>query len=345
MKSIILDPITTSERRFKALASSFLKNVFGDFLRCCSKDPDIYGVYRLRPDKGREVKYAMTVKTKEMFAQLGLFLTDLDRISNDFILPQTNEEMVALAENFARAKTTGKPMNLYTPLCPDWSMDNTGRYDFRSLGGSVSFIAKKFFRYAPKLLRILTEHKIPYQGLLIFADWGMETELDEKNTYGKKLTQENIRMCFTSSLAATDEHLLGLQNSSDSGTLFVPFKVVSMIKFFEDSGLDLVALDERFRRYFSEDRDGAKLLNELVTSSAQINRERMGHDDRQNRQMCLETLIDYATLGQALNSYGLIIACESQISSKAYNRPRTTHDKIPMIFVKGKSGDVGVNML
>lgn len=325
--------------------SSFSRNVFRDFLRFYLEDPDIYGVYKLRPDKGREVKYMMTVKAKEIFTQLGLFLANLGRISNDFILPQTNEEIVALAKNFVRVKTTGEPMNLYTPLCPDWSMDSTGRYNFRSLGGGVSFIAKKFFKYAPKLLRILTEHKIPYQGLLIFADWGIETELDGQNTYGKKLTEENIRMCFTSSLAATDEHLLGLQSDSDYGTLFAPFKVVAMTKFFEDSGLDLVALDERFKRYFSEDKNGVKLLNELAMTSAQVNRERMGHDNRRNRQMSLETLIDYATFGQALNSYGLIIACESQISSKAYNRPRATHDKIPMIFVKGKSGDVGVNIL
>lgn len=184
-----------------------------------------------------------------------------------------------------------------------------------------------------------------FGGFLIFADWGIETEIDDKNTYGRKLTQEDIRMCFASSLAATDAHLLEFQKSPELDVLFAPFKVVSMTEFFKESGLDLGVLDERFRGYFQKERDGAKLLKELVEASAQVNRDRMGHDDNQNRQMCLSTLVDYATFGQALDSYGMIVACESQISSKAYNRPRPVNDKVPMIFVKGKAREAGVNIL
>lgn len=291
------------------------------------------------------MRFIVDQNGREILGKLALIFADLAKISDVFTLPQSNEEIVAMGANFAEALSTGKTINLYTPLCPDWSMDSSGRYTFRSLSGGESFIAKKFFRHAPALLRVLAKHKIAYRGLLIFADWGIETEIDDKNTYGRKLTQKDIRMCFASSLAATDEHLLELQKSPELDVLLTPFKVMSMTEFFKESGLDLGALDERLRRYFLKERDGAKLLKELVEASARVNRDRMGHDDVQNQQMCLDTLIDYATFGQALDSYGMIIACESQISSKAYNRPRPANDKVPTIFVKGKARDVGVNIL
>lgn len=334
-----------SRRRFDVFLRNFLKVHFRDFILRCSGFPQVPSVNVYDFQEGKGVRFMVNQDGREMLGNLALIFADLAKISDVFTLPQSNEEIAALAANFVKALSTGEPINLYTPLCPDWSMDSSGRYTFRSLSGGESFIAKKFFRRVPALLRVLAKHKIAYQGLLIFADWGIETEIDDKNTYGRKLTQEDIRMCFASSLAATDEHLLELQKSRELDVLFAPFKVVSMTEFFKESGFDLGLLDEQFRKYFLKEPDGVKLLKELVTVSAQVNRERMGHDDAQNRQMCLETLVDYATFGQALDSYGIIIACESQISSKAYNRPRSAGDKVPMIFVKGKARETGVNIL
>ena len=45
---------------------------------------------------------------------------------------------------------------------------------------------------------------IPYGGVILFADWGLETEIDAKGTYGQKLSPEDVRMCFASTLAACD---------------------------------------------------------------------------------------------------------------------------------------------
>src|SRR3989344_1424858 len=118
-------------------------------------------------------------------------------------------------------------------------------------------------------------------------------------------------MCFQSSFAETDAHLLELQTSQRMGELFAPFRMMRMTAFFEESGLDLDALDVKFRRLFLEDPKGKKLLGNLVEASAKVNGQRMGLPAEENFAFCLEGLIDYAIFGETLSGHGLIIGCES----------------------------------
>ena len=71
----------------------------------------------------------------------------------------------------------------------------------------------------------------------------------------------------------------------------------------------------------------------------------MGLPAEENFAFCLEGLIDYAIFGETLSGHGLIIGCESQTSSKAYNLFRGESNKVPMFFVTGKGIDSGVNIL
>jgi hypothetical protein len=283
-------------------------------------------------------------KARESFSMLSEFLADLTVISDNLILPD-GEELACLVTNVLRARHSGEPIHFYTPLCPDWSMDAQGRYDFKSLGGKESFIAKKFFKYSPELLAIFQKHEIPYKGTLIFADWGMETDLMDKNTYGTKLAQDDIRMCFDSSYAAVDQRLGELQADPATGKLFGPFEVIPMTKFFEQSGMDLEELDARFRKFFMDDPAGKRLFARLAADSYPVNSERMGISKEKSDEETLENLIDYAVFGHVLSGHGVIISCESRTTSIAYNVPRAVNDKVPMFFVKGKGKDMGVNIL
>ncbi len=310
-----------------------------------SRDNEIYGIAVKGINERREVIYVVSEDTRKILCEFGKIFADLAKISGNFILPETNDELICLATNILRAKRTGEPITLYTPLCPDWSMDSEGRYDFKSLSGSESFIAKKFFRYSPELLRVFVSHGVPYKGILIFADWGMETEIMDKNTYGTTLTQEDIRMCFDSSFAAVDEHLGRLQQDHSTNELYAPFKAVLMTGFFEGLELDLDDLDAQFRRFFGEHKDGKRLYQRLAAESYPINHERMGLSKEKSDAEVLENLVDYAIFGQALSGYGMIIACESRTTSIGYNIARSANDKVPMFFVKGKGKDSGVNIL
>lgn len=311
-----------------------------------AKIPEVFAVYKTPINIGRKevTGFMIADETKEGFRSLGKFFADLAKISDNFMLPETNEELVCLVRNIVKAKVTGDPITLYTPLCPDWSMDEAGRYDFKSLGGRESFIAKKFFTYSPEFLEVLAKNKIPYEGVLIFADWGMETEIMDNNTYGVKLAQDDIRSCFDSSYAAVDEHLGELQKGN-LADLFRSFRTVLMTTFFEESGIDLDDNDRRFRKFFIDDRKGNKLLKRLGEQSYPVNNERMGLTHDKSDAETLENLVDYAIFGQALSPHGIILSCESRVTSIAYNLPKPGDNKVPMFFIKGVGKDSGVNIL
>lgn len=331
--------------RYFNLRSQFLKYGLKTVLMECALNPDVFGVLRvpIKQDRREVSGYMFSEESRKNFEMLGYLFADLAKSSDNFVFPETNEEVACLAKRVLYAKSTGEPMTFYTPLCPDWSMDDQGRYNFESLGGRESFIAKKYFRYSPELLKVFKKHEIPYRGELIFADWGMETEIMDKNTFGVKLSQEDIRMCFDSSYSAVDEHLKRLQASDDG--LYRDFRVTLMTDFFDRSGLDLEEADRQFRQYFRSDNRGKRLLRQLSEESYPVNKSRMGVSREVSDAECLENLIDYAIFGQALNSHGLIIACESRITSRAYNLPREDDQKVPMFFVKGVKKDSGVNIL
>lgn len=169
---------------------------------------------------------------------LGGFLLDIRRLRGRIMLPGSGEEINSLTEQVLAAHISQQPIPIFTPFCPDWSRDASGKYDFKSLGGDVSFIAKKFFSEARPLLEKFIKHNIPYSGSLIFANWGLETEIDAQDTYGKKLTRENVQMSFASTRARTDEMLLGLQQSDATKVLFSPYSVIPMTDFFTERGFD-----------------------------------------------------------------------------------------------------------
>lgn len=333
--------------RYVNFRDRLLKYALRDTLNIAVTEPDLYGIFKTTSNvSGKGVRtYMFDDEARGAFASLGNLFADLTKISDNYIFPETNEELAHFVLSVVRAKKSGDPVTLYTPLCPNWSMDKQGRYDFKSLGGEESFISKKFFQFAPEFLEVLVKNGIPYSGVLIFADWGMETEIMDKNTYGTSLAQSDIRMCFDSSFAAVDAHLGKLQRDPTVSELFLPYRTVLMTDFFMQSGLNLEVEDERFRNFFQEDNKGKKLLRRLQEDSYPINFERMGLSRENSDAECLENLVDYATFGQALSGHGIILSCESRTTSVAYNLPREDSSKVPMFFIKGNSKYNGVNIL
>ncbi len=296
--------------------------------------------------KGREVKmYMMDEGGRVLLRKMGSFLSDLARITDKFVFPENAEEIGRLMTITAQAVTVKKPVNLYTPVCPDWSRNAQGVYDFKGLGGGESFIAKKYFAGIPEFLSVFEKHGIPYQGILLFADYGLETEIDARDSYGRKLSEGDIKMCFQSTFAQTDEHLLRLQTTGANAKLFKNCLLVSMNEFLSNSGLDLPQTVSQMRQFFELGK-GKRLLDLLCRDSYEVNRKRLSLDETQNRDYALQNLVDYATLGQAFNSQGIIVACESRMSSRAYNLPRPRATLLPLFFLKGRGNlDSGVNIL
>jgi hypothetical protein len=215
-------------------------------------------------DSRREVNsYMIDTKTKEIFNRVGSVLAGFSGIKNTVILPETEDELTCLVSQIFKASKSGDPINIVTPVCPDWSRDSQGRYDFKSLGGGESFIANKFFVNAPEILSVLHTNEVPYRGLILLADWGLETEIDATDTYGQKLTPADIDLCFMSTLSATDQTLKHLQEDPKLGPLFANYEVVSMKSFLKER-INEVETMESMRRFFSTDKQGLRLLNLLA---------------------------------------------------------------------------------
>ncbi len=276
----------------------------------------------------------------------GRVLVDLADITDRIILPEFGDEMHNFIAQVVFAHTQDKPINIFTPCCPDWSRDSKGQYDFKSLGGEVSFIARKVFREVPPVLRILNKHGIPYNGTLVLANYGSETEITAKDTYGRKLSADDIQMCFASSLAKTDEELSGLQKN-DSG-IFNSYRVIPMTEFFDDQGIDEDQILGDACEYFKSDSKGKKLVSQLHRDSIGLNKGRLGLSEEENLEQTIRGCAEYGVFGYAMGQQGVILAAESRTTSRAYNLFRRSkgQDVMPLFYLKGRRGvNEGVNIL
>lgn len=296
--------------------------------------------------KRLEVKvYMVDKKAREVFKKVGNVLSDLAKINDTIILPESEEEMSCLVSIVAKTLKTGEPMTFYTPVCPDWSRDKEGQYDFKSLGGGESYIANKFFVYSPEFLEIFQRNGVLYRGIILFADWGLEAEIDAKDTYGQKLSPDDVRMCFASTLAATDQTLKHLQDDVRLGPLFANYEVMSM-KEFLGQRIDEQRVMVEMRQFFTTDKQGSRLLEILDRDSLKLNRQRLGVGEGKNRELAIQNLVEYSTVGQAIGDDSFLVVCESPTTSRCYNSPRAKDKKVPVFFVKGKERlRSGVNIL
>lgn len=293
----------------------------------------------------KSTQIALRAEAHEALRVVGSLLFDLSKLKSKIILPSTGDEMHSFVAQAAVAYITQEPIPLFTPCCPDWSQDLQGRYDFKFLGGEASLIAKKFLAYAPEFLVIFAKHNIPYQGTLIAANWGYETELKVRGMDGRMLTSEQIQQCFLSTARKTDELLTAVQ-AEDQQELLTSFRVISMIDFFQEQAVDPIAIDRylAIQACFPADKKAAKLADQLHTASFTMNSRRFGYSEEENRLHCLQTLAEYATLGEAFGESGIVISAESHTSTKGYNLSRT--NKLPVFYVKGHGGiSEGVNIL
>lgn len=289
-------------------------------------------------------KFLTSGEARQSLRALGGFLLDIAQLKERVILPSNGEELQGLAEQVLEAHLSRKPIKIFTPFCPDWSRDSEGRYDFKSLGGDLSFIAKKFFREAPPLLSVFAKHNIPVQGALIFANWGLETEIDAQDTYGRKLSQDDVQLCFASTFAETDKKLLEAQEDSETARIFQGYSVVPMTEFFVQQGVDPEQLYRNAYNFFETDAKARRLVEELHRASLPINKERLGLTEEGNRVQAVQNLAEYATLGQSFGDEGIIIAAESATTTRAYNLGRKK--KLPVFYLKGKDTlNRGVNIL
>lgn len=333
--------------RFQKLSHHLSCKAVKDFIQILGDDPQVDGV---RTDKimrkRKEVDvYMVDEKTREIFDKVGRFLRDLKEIDTCIIFPETEAEMACFLAILTRALATGQPITLCTPICPDWSRDKEGRYNFKSLGGGESFIANKFFDYGKDMLNIFAKHKIPFQGIVLFADWGLETEIDAKDTYGQKLSTEDIQMCFASTFSRTDQRLAELQTSQETANMFKNFRVVSMKEFLEEK-LDIPKVQERLVDFFATDKKGRRLVEVLSAQSLKINKDRLNVDYQTNHHLALRNVVEYATVGQSLDDHSILVVCESRTTSRAYNLPRRRNDNVPVFYLKGQESlDSGVNIL
>lgn len=312
-------------------------------IRSLTRELNSEQLYIVDGNGKRKGEIFMNTQTRETFQTIGSFLIEMSKLKNKIILPSGREELSSFVAQAMSARTSGVPIPLFTPFCPDWSQDGEGRYDFKSLGGGVSRIAQKVFEETPPFLSALKRHGIPYVGILIFANWGLETEIQAKDTYGAALSDQDVQMCFQSTLAATDEALDRLQHDLLVGELFQTYHVVTMTDFFRQSDVRPEEIAQQAKEFF-ESSGGMKLTRELHEASIAINKKRLGLDEEANKALVIQTLAEYATLGQALGARGVIMPAESYTSSKAYNLMRSS--KLPVLYLKGKRGVVeGVNIL
>lgn len=285
----------------------------------------------------RDPKQEMLVTDKvvESFSEVGGLLLDLFRMKPNIVMPASGDELQNFVKNVLIASVTRKPVQFYTPCCPDWSQDKDGRYDYQALNGGPSFIAEKSLREAPGVLSAFQAHKIPYEGNLVIADWGLENEIEAFDHDGRRLSQDEVIERFHSTASHAEDSVRELQGSQDKGSLFAPYKVILMSDLFKERGIDPNETYSEARLLFLERGKGQKLVRELHTASLGINTARRGLSEEQNYNQAVQSLSEYATFSSALPVNSVIFAAESQITSKGYNTFREV--KTPVIFLKGES--------
>lgn len=264
--------------------------------------------YRDRTKGVSAPRFSLDKRGRFAIGQLGGILLELSRSSDRIIMPEAGPEM-----------------------------NEDGIYDFKSLGFGPSYIAQKFLQEAPAFLSMLEQYQIPYKGKMVFADWGMETEITARDTYGRLLPQNEIMARFDQSFQATSS-LLG------SG-LFSPYKLQAMSEFLATRLGDPAKANREFQQRFLEERQARKLLELYQKESFGVNKRRLGLTREQNDQSALQTLSEYSTLGAAIDR-GIMVAAESRLASLAYNVFRRKGRRLPVVFLKGdKPEDRGVNIL
>lgn len=280
----------------------------------------------------------------EILKNVGSTLVGLSDIRSVLIMPSGAPEITALAIQLYLAQLTGNAVPLFTPVCPDWSRDERGRYDFKSLDSGSSQIARKLIEEGKSVIGCLADHRIPYEGMIIFADWGMETEIDTTDSYGERVSPDEVVRRFSQSFDATANYLEKAQGGQE-GHIFRPYRLTSMTEFLSRRLGDPKPVYQRCREKFLQEPSPNKLLRRYAAVSFPVNRDRFKVDEPTNLQMSLQTLAEYATLGEAIND-GIILAGESRTASQAYNVLRPRKQKVPTLFLKGKKGvDEGENIL
>lgn len=312
---------------------------FGDFLH------EVHTMKHSRVVKSAKDQYHVDEQSREALARVGGLLCDMARFSTRAILPNKGPEMLSFATQAYVAADGGEPVELFTPVCPDWSRDHLGRYDFKSLGSGPSGIAEKFFQEGKELLKAFRQNRVSYHGTFVFADWGSETEITAKDTYGDILPADEVVRRFAASFDATED-LLQTQQRKNGGELFRPYRLMSMTEFLSTRLDDPQKVCEGFHQRFLEESQATQLLDQHATTSFPINKQRLGiSDEEENRHGSVVGLSEYATLGEAIGS-GVIVAAESRMSSRAYNIFRPKRKRLPVVFLKGsKSVDEAENIL
>lgn len=313
-----------------------------DFLRSLNMKANLgisfIDIYR---NKGVSTpRFNLEGQSRLTLKRVGEVLMDLAGISEKIILPAPGPEILQFAIQTYEAVFTGKPMKIYTPACPDWSRDNQGVYDFKSLETGPSYIVEKLVNEAPAILGIFAKHEIPCEGVVVFADWGMETEITAKDTYGRQLAQDEMVERFVQSFQATGNLLL-----THKEKLFTPYRLQSMTEFLALNLGDPVKVCRQFQNRFLIEERAQRLLRLYQGESLIVNQKRLGLSEKDNNKVALQTLSEYATFGAAIKE-GVVLAAESRLASLAYNVFRSKKNRLPLVFLKGKESlSQGVNIL
>lgn len=295
---------------------------------------------------GRDPKQQLAIgkETAEAISNVGGLLLDLAAMKPDIVLPASGGEIQNFVVNAIQASVSGDPLQLYIPCCPDWSQDNNGRYDYRSLNGGPSFIAEKFFQESPSVLAALNKHNVPYRGTVVIADWGLENDIEAYDRNGERLTRNAVSERFISTARHAENSLSGLKQGSDMRSLYVDFRVTRMSDLFLELGVNPDETYAEAYKLLLAQNKGQKLVRELHAASLPINMERRGLSEDENYQQAVQSLAEYATLSSSLPDRSILFAAESQTTSKGYNVLRQI--KMPVVFLKGKTREErAVNIL
>lgn len=321
-----------------SLVSKVKKMLPDDLFHFLTKMSDKTGITKIGSQS-----YHLEKLSREALAKLGEFLVDCTKITHSVILPSAGPEMTSFCSQVYMGILSGEEIDSFTPVCPDWSMDSSGQYDFRSLGDEASYIARKFFDESEDLFSQFNRRGIAYRPTLVFADWGMETEMTAKDTYGAVLPQEEVVRRFADCFQKTGA-LIEQAKNGRNGNLFKNVELISMTEFLVRRLGDPQRTYLEAREQLVSKPAAAKLLDEYSRVSLSVNQRRLGLSPEENYQTGAQTLSEYAVLGRAI-AKGMMIAAESRTASRAYNILRGKHEKLPIIFLKGEKKYQGVNIL
>lgn len=73
-------------------------------------------------------------------------------------------------KNLLRYAAEGKPLNIISTVCPDYSTNRHGIYTFEGLGEGVGFLPRLHLKIAKVLLPLLARYQIGFEHSLLIAD-------------------------------------------------------------------------------------------------------------------------------------------------------------------------------